>query len=135
MRVTTHVDGPATVEVAWERYADPTLWSTWAPQIRSVHLDGGPRPARIAPGVTGTVHAFFGVSVPFEVTEVDEAAHRWTWTVHPPGLTMRLGHSLEARSAGRTRTGIVVDGPAPAVLAYVPVARLALHRLVAAGPT
>lgn len=134
MRVTTHVDGPTPVEVAWERYADPMLWSTWAPQIRSVRLDGRSRPGRIAPGVTGTVHALFGVSVPFAVTEVDEAAHRWSWTVHPPGLTMRLGHTLEARSRGGTRTGLVVDGPAPVVLAYVPVARLALHRLVAVGP-
>lgn len=130
MRITTHVNGPAPVELAWERYADPALWSTWAPQIRSVEIHD-PGPARIRSGLRGTVHALFGVSVRFEVTEVDEAARTWAWTVHPPALTLRLGHTLEARPGGGTRTGLVIDGPAPVVLAYAPVARLALHRLVA----
>lgn len=135
MRVTTHVNGPASVELAWERYADPALWSTWAPQIRSVEVDGGGTVDRISAGMRGTVHALFGVSVRFEVTEVDEADHRWAWTVHLPAITLRLEHTLEPAGRARgSRTGLVVDGPAPVVLAYVPVARLALHRLVAAEP-
>ena len=131
MRVTTHVTGPAPVTLAWERYADPTLWSAWAPQIRSVETDG-PGPQRIHVGMRGTVHALLGVSVRFKVTEVDEARRRWAWLVRLPLLTLRLEHTVEPWRASGTRTGLVVEGPAPVVLAYVPVARLALHRLVAA---
>ena len=80
----------------------------------------------------GTVHALLGVSVRFEVTEVDEARRRWAWLVRLPLLTLRLEHTVEPWRASGTRTGLVVEGPAPVVLAYVPVARLALHRLVAA---
>ncbi|MCA1781062.1 MAG: SRPBCC family protein [Dermatophilaceae bacterium] len=130
MRLTTHVTGPASVELAWERYADPALWSTWAPQIRTVRIHEGD-PGRIHVGMRGTVHALFGLSVRFEVTDVDEAARTWWWTVHPPGLTLHLGHTIEPRPDGRTRTGLIIDGPAPVVLTYAPVARLALHRLLA----
>lgn len=129
MRMTTYVSGPAAVEDAWERYADPALWSTWAPQIRSVDVDQEDA-TRIRPGLTGTVHAAFGVDVRFTITEVDEAARTWAWTAHPPGFTMHLTHTVESHSTG-TRTGLEVDGPAVASLAYLPVARLALRRLVA----
>jgi hypothetical protein len=131
MRVTTHVTGPAPVGLAWERYVDPARWPTWAPQIRSVELDGRSEPSAIAPGVTGVVHAILGVRVRFEITDVDEAAHRWSWTVHPPGPTMRLGHTLDPWRTTGSRAGLVIDGPAPIVLTYAPLARLALHRLLA----
>lgn len=131
MRLTTHVTGPASVDLAWERYADPARWRTWAPQIRSVEIDGTSGPTRIASGATGTVHALLGVSVRFEITEVDEGARRWSWTVHPPVITMHLEHTLEPWRATGSRTGLVIDGPAPVVLSYAPLARLALHRLLA----
>lgn len=130
MRVTAHVSGAAPVELAWERYAEPARWATWAPQIRSVDVGAD----RIAPGVTGTVHALFGISVPFEITEVDEANRTWSWTVHPRPVTMRLEHTVEPWGDGGSRTGIVVHGPLPVVLSYAPLARIALHRLVAAEP-
>ena len=41
MRYALGVLGPAPVAMAWERYADPGLWSIWAPQIRSVTWAGG----------------------------------------------------------------------------------------------
>jgi hypothetical protein len=44
---------------------------------------------------------------------------------------LRLEHTVEPGPGSGTRTGLVVDGPAPVVMAYAPVARLALHRLVA----
>jgi hypothetical protein len=127
MRLATHVRGPVPVEIAWARYADPRLWSSWAPQITGVDLDGHPP---IHAGLSGTVRALLGLRVRFEVTEVDEAARRWSWTVHPPLVTLRLDHTLEPTSTG-TRAGLVVPGPAPVVLPYVPLARLALHRLLA----
>lgn len=129
MRMTTHVDGLAPVELVWERYAVPDLWSTWAPQIRSVDVDHQ-GPTRIHAGLTGTVHALFGVDIPFTINDVDAAARRWEWTVRPPLFTMHLIHTVE-RHATRTRTGLVVEGPTPVVLTYVPIARLALRRLVA----
>lgn len=127
MRLPTSVTGSASVDVAWERYADPSQWATWAPQIRSVESSA----PRIAAGVTGTVHALFGVSVDFEITEVDEAARSWSWTVRPPGLTMHLEHTVEPWGEAGSRAGLVIDGPAPLVLTYAPIARLALHRLLA----
>lgn len=127
MRLHTSVTGPAGADVAWERYADPSQWATWAPQIRSVESSA----ARIEAGVTGTVHALFGVSVDFAITEVDEASRSWSWTVHPPGLTMHLEHTVEPCGETGSRAALVVDGPTPVVLVYAPIARLALHRLLA----
>ena len=42
---------------------------------------------------------------------------------------MTLDHGVEPAGTG-TRTTLAVDGPAPVVLAYVPLARVALGRLV-----
>lgn len=131
MHLTTHVAGPAAPKHVWERYADTRLWSTWAPQIRSVEVEEAGSP-RIHVGMRGTVHALFGVSAHFEVTEVDEATLSWAWRVRLPLVTIRLEHTVEADPVSGTRTGLVVDGPGPVVMAYAPVARLALHRLVAA---
>ncbi|NCD20565.1 MAG: SRPBCC family protein, partial [Actinobacteria bacterium] len=90
MRHSVEVSGPASVALAWERYADPALWSTWAPQIRRVTWRGGDR---LAAGLTGVVHAIAGVNVPFEVTAVDAAAHDWSWIVRPLGVTLRMRHT------------------------------------------
>ena len=86
MRYALGVLGPAPVAMAWERYADPGLWSIWAPQIRSVTWAGG---GAIAPGRSGVVHAIAGVDVPFTVTEVDARAHDWSWIVRPLGAAQR----------------------------------------------
>lgn len=129
MRYALGVLGPAPVAMAWERYADPGLWSIWAPQIRSVTWAGG---GAIAPGRSGVVHAIAGVDVPFTVTEVDARAHDWSWILRPLGVTLRMRHTLE-EVGDRTRAGLEIDGPLPAVLGYAPVARIALRRLLAAG--
>ena len=66
--------GAAPVTLAWERYADPALWSTWAPQIQRV--DTGLQ--RLEVGGTGTVRAGLlhrpTLGVPFRVLAVDEEA-------------------------------------------------------------
>jgi hypothetical protein len=104
----------------WEAYADPSRWSTWAPQIRAV------RPLeRLRTGLSGEVEGLAGLRVRFEVTEVDEAAGRWTWRVHLGPAALTIEHEV-----ADGRTAIVLDGPAPVVVAYAPVARLALSRLV-----
>jgi len=129
MRRAVEVNGPAPVALAWERYADPALWSTWAPQIRRVSWEGG---ERLAPGLRGVVHAIAGVAVPFEVTAVHASAHDWTWTVRGLGATLHMRHTLE-ETAGGTRAGLVIEGPPLVAIGYAPVARFALRRLLAPG--
>lgn len=122
-----HASGSADPAVAWERYAETGRWADWAPQIRRVESSAD----RIAPGVTGRVHGPLpGVYIDFVVDDVDEAARRWSWTVRRGPLTLRLEHGVRGRAGGAT-TSLRVDGPVPIVLAYAPIAHLALRRLVA----
>lgn len=122
MQAGTSARGPAPAALVWERYADPRLWAGWAPQIRRVETAA----ARIAPGVTGTVHGWLGVRVAFVVTAVDEAARTWAWDVTFGPLRLHLRHGVETDGA----TWLTVDGPALVLAAYLPVARIALQRLV-----
>lgn len=125
--LTLRAHGDAAVGTAWERYVDFALWSTWSPQISSVDADA----ARIAPGVTGRVHGPLGVHVDFVVDAVDELARTWAWTVRWGLIRMVLVHGVATRGAGCS-TSLRVTGPAPVVLGYAPLARLALGRLVRA---
>ena len=123
---TIHQTGPADAATAWERYLHPQLWPTWAPQISSV--DCADEVIRV--GSTGVVHAVLSVQVSFEVTEVDLAAMRWSWIARLPlGVVLRLRHTVDPVAFGAT-TSLAVTGPAPVVLGYLPVAALALRRLV-----
>jgi hypothetical protein len=75
-----------------------------------------------------------GVPLPFEVLDVDEsdpARRTWRWRAGALGVHIELEHVVEpdARSGG-SRTELVLSGPAPVVVPYLPLARLALHRLV-----
>ena len=129
----TSVTGPLLPDEVWERYARPALWATWAPQIRSVDVGV----ERLAGGETGRVHGPLGLAVDFRVTTWDDDARAWSWLVQPRAplaggsmLTrMRLAHGVVADGSG-SRTWLRVTGFAPVVAAYLPVARLALHRLV-----
>lgn len=123
--------GVAPVTKAWERYADPTLWSTWSPQIQRVETTMD----RLVAGGTGTVRAGLlawpTIGVPFEVLEVDEPAMEWTWRARLGPVSLRLEHGVTAHLRGST-TWLRVHGPRAVILGYAPVARLALGRLVAA---
>ncbi|WP_299035573.1 SRPBCC family protein [uncultured Pseudokineococcus sp.] len=130
LSLTTGAAGAAPVEEAWERYAQPALWSTWSPQIRSVDL-----PARIAPGVRGAVHGPGGLRADVVVEDVDEQRRTWSWSVvlgRPgvPGVGLHLDHAVEAAPGGGCSTSLVLTGPAPVVLGYAPAAWWALRRLV-----
>lgn len=123
MRTRIETTGPATARDMWEAYAEPGRWHEWAPQIRAV------RPLeRLHPGLRGKVEGLFGVRVPFEVIEVDEPAGRWTWRVELGPARLTIAHEV-----ADGRTAVEIDGPAPLVIAYAPVARLALSRLVHTG--
>lgn len=125
MRSTIAVAGRADADLVWERYALPQRWSEWSPQIRSVRASA----TRLVAGMTGTVHGPVGVRVPFVVERVDESARSWGWRVRVAPFTLQLTHEVIERPEGCVTT-LCVDGPAPLVLGYLPLARLALGRLV-----
>lgn len=128
--VTLRSRGSASPDLAWQRYDEPRLWPTWAPQIQRVTASTD----RLEAGTTGTVHAGLlprpTVPVPFEVLAVDGPARRWTWQVRLGPVRLTLEHGVDAEGSGSS-TFLRVEGPAPVVLAYAPVARIALSRLVA----
>ncbi|MCW2867738.1 MAG: hypothetical protein JWR20_1926 [Marmoricola sp.] len=127
--LTSEAHGSLDVARAWERYADPDLWSTWSPQIQRVERST----ARLSPGMTGTVRAGLlprpTLPVPFTVEEVDEARREWSWRAHLGPVTLHLDHGVVGRGTGSS-TWLRISGPAVVVLPYLPVARLALGRLV-----
>jgi uncharacterized protein YndB with AHSA1/START domain len=126
------VTGPAPAARVWEDYAVPARWPRWAPHIVAVDTAAD----RLAAGVGGRVHGPCGAAVTFRVTDVDEPARTWAWDVYMgPGrlvpLRLHLRHGVEEHPRG-CATWLTIRGPAPAVVAYLPVARLALRRLVRA---
>lgn len=124
--VTLNATGSASPETAWERYAEPARWPSWAPQITGVDASAD----RIAAGVSGTVRGPLGVSADFRIRDVDEQARRWTWTVRRGPLTVRLQHGVKAAAEG-SATWLIIDAPLPVAVAYAPLAWLAMRRLVA----
>ena len=127
MRLTLRADGAADLDLVWQRYSVPELWTTWAPQIRRVECSA----ERLDVGVTGTVFGVVpNVGARFEVVEFSEEDHRWAWDVVAGPVRMRLDHRSEARIGGGTSTKLIVDGPAASVLLYAPVARISIESLV-----
>jgi hypothetical protein len=128
--LTVRATGPVPADTAWERYADPRLWSTWSPQVQRVTSDR----SRLATGMTGTVHAGLTprptLPVPFEVLDADHRARTWTWVAHLGPVRLRLAHGVREVADG-TQTWLSISGPLPIVAAYRPVAAIALRRLVA----
>lgn len=110
----------------WTRYVTPACWPTWSPQIRAVDYPY----AELAAGTAGVVRGPCALAVPFEILTVDVERRRWTWRVHPPAVGGLIAvHGVEPAGSG-TRTTFEVTGPAPVVTAYLPVAWLALRKLV-----
>ena len=127
MRLSLRAVGSADLDLVWQRYSLPELWTTWAPQIRRVEVSE----PTLAVGVTGTVFGVIpNVGASFEVVEFVEHEHRWAWDVVAGPVRMHLDHRSEARIGGGTSTTLIVDGPVAAVLTYAPVARISLESLV-----
>lgn len=118
--------GAATPADAWRRYEHIALWPTWSPQIRRVSADA----PRIAVGVRGRVHLPGGLGLPFTVTAVDPVQHSWSWVVQLGPTALTLGHEVHAEEGG-SGTSTVMEGPDPVLLAYAPLAWVALRLLVA----
>ena len=124
--LTLHASGPVAPAEAWDRYLRTGRWSQWAPQIRGVESDA----PLIAAGVTGRVRAPLGLAVPFRVTEVDDAARRWSWRVQVGPVALVLLHWVSDGPDGGSTTGLRMRGPLPVLAGYAPLAQLALSRLV-----
>jgi hypothetical protein len=125
MRRGVSATGALHPHAVWERYATPSEWPSWAPQIRRVECAQD----QLAPGLTGRVHGLFGVTADFEVLSVDEVLRTWSWRVRSGNVTLTLHHAVLAVDDG-TQTTLEIDGPALVVFSYAPVAEVALRRLV-----
>ncbi len=128
--LTLRATGPIDATTAWRRYAEPRLWSAWAPHIRGVNYV----PARLHTGEGGEVIGPLGLRVPFRIDAVDEEARTWSWTVwlRARGLTLvtvDLAHGVEAQGLGST-TWLRLRGAWPVIVAYAPISRWALRYLV-----
>jgi polyketide cyclase/dehydrase/lipid transport protein len=123
--MTLQTRGPLPVEAVWERYADPQRWPDWAPQIRRVDAVG-----RLRPGLTGRVHSYLPPGIAFKVTAVDARKRTWSWRVQLGPLTLNLEHGVREGNHGGSETWLRLHGPMPLLLAYAPLARYALGRLV-----
>ena len=124
--VRLRATGAAAPAVAWERYAVLAAWPTWAP-----HLTGADASApRLATGVSGRVHVLGLLRLPFTVTAADHPSRRWSWVVRLGPLRLALEHGVDPHPRG-SRTWLVMHGPTAVLLAYVPIAWVALRRLVA----
>ena len=122
------VSGPCPVDEVWDRYVRPGRWPQWSPQIRAVEY-----PAEvILPGTGGVVHGPVGVRVGFRILDVEAAGpvRSWSWVVSVAGVQLRLRHDVEEVAGDGTRTVLTVQGFGPAVVLYLPVAKMALRRLV-----
>jgi len=104
----------------WSAYEDTSRWTEWAPHIRGVE-PAGP----LEDGMRGVVAGPLGTSARFEVTCIDRAEQRWTWKVQVGPARLTIAHEGADGVAA-----IEIDGPAPPVIAYTPLARRALNRLV-----
>lgn len=124
--LTLHATGPAAPDEVWERYAVPARWQQWAPQITGVELPA----ARLASGLRGRVHAPLGVTLPFVVDTVAEAARQWSWTVSAGPVRLHLLHWVGEGPDGGSTTGLRITGPPLLVAGYAPLAQLAIGRLV-----
>ncbi len=128
-QVRLQASGPAAAAVVWQRYVDPSLWRTWAPQINGVEYPH----ARLTAGASGHVIGPLGLRVPFTIDSVAEEGRTWSWTVALRAMgrdlvRMHLGHGVQADGSGST-TWLLLSGRWPVIVGYVPIAQFALRRL------
>lgn len=142
-RLTLRAAGAAPPETVWRRYACVDQWSRWSPQIKAVHTehtehtDHGEHQEHqehadsrtLVPGLSGTVESVAGIRAAFVVDHVDPDRRAWTWRVRCGPARLLLRHEVRATPDGSS-TRLTMRGPLPVLVAYAPLARLALRRLV-----
>jgi hypothetical protein len=127
--MSTGACGERDPDEVWTAYATPALWPSWSPQVSRVRCPQPDVPVRA--GTRGEVLGPASLRVPFEVTEVDAERRRWAWRVRVGPLVLEMTHGVAVSSDGATCAWLRVSGPLPVVAGYLPLARLALGRLVA----
>ncbi len=120
-------EGAAPVEQVWDRYTQPSRWPDWAPQIRrvDVELDDDV----ITPGARGTVHGPALTFAPFRIRYVDHTSHQWSWWVGMGIFGVGMDHGVDETETG-SRAWVRIHAHRYLAAPYVPVAKLALRRLV-----
>jgi uncharacterized protein YndB with AHSA1/START domain len=120
--------GPARPDTVWRRFTRPSLWPSWAPQIRAV-TESEPE---LRPGGTGRVQGPGPLAVDYEITEVDPVLRAWSWTAIVGPAHVRMRHYVLPTPDGGSRALMQVHGPAAVpAQAYRPLAQAALRRVVA----
>ena len=64
---------------------------------------------------------------------VDDGALRWAWMPGVDPVRVRMRHGVDPGRRGSS-AWVEIAAPQPLALAYAPIARMALRRLVAGGP-
>lgn len=124
MTILLEATGPASPDEVWDRYATPSRWPEWAPQIRSATLSDP-----LQAGDRGVVHGFWPLRIPVRIRSVDEVTKRWSWWAGLGPLGLAMDHGVDADGSG-SRAWARLYAPTALVAPYVPIARLALRRLV-----
>ncbi|QZY29740.1 SRPBCC family protein [Nocardioides coralli] len=117
--------GPAPAAEVWRRYTDPAEWPSWSPQITGVVGTVDP----VLPGDRGWVLGPLWARAPFEVLSVEDEACRWSWRVGMRPVAVTMEHGVDGTDEG-SAAWVDVHAPWPLVVPYLPLARLALKRLV-----
>jgi len=112
--------GPHSKYDIWSRVTDPHRWPEWTDRIELADVDG-----RLRVGLEGILDGWLGSHRPFEVTEVDTHAMRWTWRVGSGRGSVDVDHDVSDGYASATIRGSLLGA-----WRYLPVARRHLKRLV-----
>ncbi|RNE48493.1 SRPBCC family protein [Corynebacterium alimapuense] len=128
--VIVEVSGPASPDLAWERYFYPAQWSRWAPHISGVTSST----STLQPGTHGTVTALGIIRAHFEVVSVNAPSLSWSWTVQLGFSKLVLDHYLSSQPHDHADSGtlarIELAGPWLVLVAYRPLMRMAMGRLL-----
>jgi hypothetical protein len=124
MRVRVVRRGPAGKYEMWGRCRDPELWPAWMAGVRSVRADD----TVLKVGLEGELSFVGGLGGRFDVVDVDDVATTWTRVVRLGPGSMRIEQRVDEGFGS-----IEAIGPPPLVLAYAPLARRSLDRLLRRG--
>lgn len=131
-RIVVRARSRGAVADVWALLADTRQWSSWAPHITEVVTA---EPGIVRPGQRLRVRSPVGVAVPATVTLVDPG-RRWDFRVELPGPWSVVSRHDVRRCATGSEALVTmwVQGPVgsaalPALIAYRPLAEVAVQRL------
>lgn len=123
MNVRIRRRGPAGKYEMWARCRDPERWPSWLALVRGVRARG-----LLRPGLEGELVLVGRLRVSFDVLDVDDVGTTWTRLVRLGPFRLRIEQRVDEGFAW-----ILATGAFPLVLAYAPLARRSLSRLLRRG--